>query len=69
MGRRKSAPAWRALEPATLADRMSSLEASGEVTDVHRLRASHMFDVPYAQVTDEQRRAAKAAGYYRIYNS
>ncbi|KVR95816.1 DNA polymerase [Burkholderia vietnamiensis] len=36
-------------------------------TDLHRLRAVEMFGVPYESVTSEQRAAAKAESFRRIY--
>lgn len=35
--------------------------------DAHKATAAKMFNVPYDQVTPEQRRAAKTHNYFRIY--
>ena len=36
-------------------------------TDIHKLTASKIFNVPYNKVTDEQRRIAKALNFKEVY--
>ena len=36
-------------------------------TDIHKLTASRIFNVPYNKVTDEQRRIAKALNFKELY--
>jgi DNA polymerase-1 len=43
------------------------LEAFNQGLDVHRATAAEVFDVPLEQVTDEQRRSAKAINFGLIY--
>ena len=36
-------------------------------TDIHKLTASRIFNVPYNKVADEQRRIAKALNFKEVY--
>ena len=45
-----------------------SKQAVKEHKDIYKLVASKMFDVKYEDVTDEQRRAAKASIFRFMYN-
>lgn len=56
-----------ATQKATLEDLARSVETNGAPTDVHRLTASKAFNVPYEQVTEHQRRAAKAMTFFQRY--
>ena len=38
-----------------------------ENTDIHKLTASRVFNVPYNKVTDEQRRIAKTLNFKELY--
>ncbi len=38
-----------------------------ENTDIHKLTASRVFNVPYNKVTDEQRRIAKTLNFKKLY--
>lgn len=49
-------------------DRHNSLETSGTPTDLYKVEASKDFNVPYEQVTDQMRRASKAAMFYTLYS-
>lgn len=55
------------LSLATQQDLARSLETSGEATDQYKVTASKIFNVPYAAVTDQMRRAAKTASFYSVY--
>lgn len=35
--------------------------------DIHRLTASKLFDVKYAEVTEEQRKVGKTVNFYLVY--
>lgn len=48
-------------------DLQRSLEPDGKPTDVYRLMASKALNIPYHAVTEQQRRAAKAASFYLRY--
>lgn len=52
---------------AGMDDYAFSLEVTGEVTDHHKALASKLFNVPYAQVTDQQRKVAKTANFWGAY--
>lgn len=55
------------LQRAQMADFHYSLEVDGTPTDHFRVLASAMFGVPYAQVTEQQRWAAKKAKFFGLY--
>lgn len=55
------------LQRARAADFQLSLEPDGTPTDHYRVVASDMFGVPYDQVTEQQRRAAKRASFFALY--
>lgn len=55
------------LQRATVADLRTAIDTDGTATDPYRLVASRMYNVPYAQVTAQQRQAAKQATYSEIY--
>ena len=44
-----------------------SLRYDIENTDIHKLTASRIFNVPYNKVTDEQRRIAKTLNFKELY--
>ena len=44
-----------------------SLRYDIENTDIHKLTASRVFNVPYNKVTDEQRRIAKTLNFKELY--
>lgn len=44
-----------------------SLRYDIENTDIHKLTASRIFNVPYNEVTDEQRRIAKTLNFKELY--
>jgi DNA polymerase-1 len=51
---------FRKLEEAMMADLLDH-------RDIHKRRAAKIFDIPYDEVTDEQRRIAKAIGFGVLY--
>ena len=52
------------LQIASAEDKMRAIEPDGSPTDLLRVTASKMFNVPYSEVTDRMRRAAKTAFYF-----
>lgn len=55
------------LQLAQPSDYQNSFETDGSRTDHHRALASKIFNVPYDQVTDQQRKAAKKANFWMAY--
>lgn len=48
-------------------ERAAKSFTDGKPTDIYRVEASKLFNVPEDQVTDAQRRFAKQAAYLSIY--
>jgi DNA polymerase-1 len=54
---------------AEIADDKAMLNSFKEERDIHRNTAALIFDVPYEEVTDDQRRAAKTINFAIIYGA
>lgn len=48
-----------AVEAAAFDDKVLSLETSGERTDHYKVIAEKVYDIPYARITEAQRKAVK----------
>lgn len=55
------------LDAALLGGSDEFSQINPDQADIHKVRAVEMFNVPYNQVTKEQRRAAKMANYHLVY--
>lgn len=55
------------LNLATIEDKLMSVEQDGTKTDLHKLKAARLFDLPYEKITPEQRRIGKQANYIDLY--